>query len=98
MRNPGSLEPDAREPRAHASALTRIGRGRQPATSASGAEVATDIHAQIDKALARRAQRESARIDVNVHDGVVRLTGTVDSLAEKRAACGVAWAAKGVRL
>jgi osmotically-inducible protein OsmY len=62
-----------------------------------GAEVATDIHAQIDKALARRAQRESARIDVNVHDGVVRLTGTVDSLAEKRAACGVAWAAKGVR-
>jgi osmotically-inducible protein OsmY len=62
-----------------------------------GAEVATDIHTQIAKALARRAQRESARVNVNVHDGVVRLTGTVDSLAEKRAACGVAWAAKGVR-
>lgn len=62
-----------------------------------GAEVATDIHTQIAGALARRAQRESARVNVNVHDGVVRLTGTVDSLAEKRAACGVAWAAKGVR-
>ncbi|WP_179713851.1 BON domain-containing protein [Paraburkholderia bryophila] len=62
-----------------------------------GAEVAADIHTQIARALARRAQRESARVDVNVHDGVVRLTGTFDSLAEKRAACGVAWAAKGVR-
>jgi osmotically-inducible protein OsmY len=62
-----------------------------------GAEVATDIHTQIAKALARRAQRESTRVNVDVHDGVVRLTGTVDSLAEKRAACGVAWAAKGVR-
>jgi osmotically-inducible protein OsmY len=62
-----------------------------------GAEVAIDIRTQIGKALARRAQRESARVNVNVHDGVVRLTGTVDSLAEKRAACGVAWAAKGVR-
>lgn len=62
-----------------------------------GDEVATDIHTQIATALARRAQRESARVNVNVHDGVVRLTGTVDSLAEKRAACGVAWAAKGVR-
>jgi len=62
-----------------------------------GDEVATDIHAQITSALARRAQRESARVNVEVHDGVVRLTGTVDSLAEKRAACGVAWAAKGVR-
>lgn len=62
-----------------------------------GDEVATDIHAQIVRALARRAQRESARVQVDAHDGVVRLTGTVDSLAEKRAACGVAWAAKGVR-
>lgn len=62
-----------------------------------GAEVANDIHTQLTQALARRAQRESARINVEVHDGVVRLTGTVGSLAEKRAACGVAWAAKGVR-
>jgi len=60
-------------------------------------EVAANIHAQIAEALARRSRRESARIAVEVHDGVVRLTGIVDSLAEKRAACGVAWAAKGVR-
>lgn len=60
-------------------------------------EVAADIHIQIAEALARRSRRESARITVDEHDGVVRLTGTVDSLAEKRAACGVAWAAKGVR-
>jgi osmotically-inducible protein OsmY len=51
----------------------------------------------ICKALAQQAQRESARVNVNVHDGVVRLTGTVNSLAERRAACGVAWASKGVR-
>jgi osmotically-inducible protein OsmY len=62
-----------------------------------GAEVATDIRTQICKALAQQAQRESARVTVNVHDGVVRLTGTVNSLAERRAACGVAWASKGVR-
>jgi len=59
--------------------------------------VAADVGTQISAALARRAQREFAGIAIDVHDGVVTLTGTVSSLAEKRAACGAAWSAKGVQ-
>jgi osmotically-inducible protein OsmY len=60
-------------------------------------EVAANVGTQISAALARRAQREFAGIAIQVHDGVVTLTGTVSSLAEKRAACGAAWSAKGVQ-
>ncbi len=60
-------------------------------------QTAADVGAQIAAALARRAQRESSAISVEATDGVVTLTGTVDSLAEKRAACGAAWSVKGVR-
>lgn len=60
-------------------------------------QTAADVGAQIAAALARRAQRESSAISVEAADGVVTLTGTVDSLAEKRAACGAAWSVKGVR-
>ncbi|CAN0626185.1 hyperosmotically inducible periplasmic protein [Burkholderia multivorans] len=59
-------------------------------------QTAADVGAQIAAALARRAQRESSAISVDAADGVVTLTGTVDSLAEKRAACGAAWSVKGV--
>jgi osmotically-inducible protein OsmY len=56
-----------------------------------------DVSRQIAEALQRRSRHESAGISVDVHDGVVRLTGTVDSLLDKRVACGVAWGTKGVR-
>ncbi|KWK49265.1 OsmY domain-containing protein [Burkholderia stagnalis] len=61
------------------------------------AHTASDVGAQISAAFARRAQRESAAISVDAADGVVTLTGTVDTLAERRAACGAAWSVKGVR-
>ncbi|WP_174907419.1 BON domain-containing protein [Burkholderia diffusa] len=56
-----------------------------------------DVGARIAEALARRAQRETAGISIDATDGIVTLTGTVASLAEKRAACGAAGAVKGVR-
>lgn len=61
------------------------------------AHTAQDICAEIEDALARRAQRKGAAISIEVANGVVTLTGTVDSMAEKRAACGAAWSVKGVR-
>jgi osmotically-inducible protein OsmY len=59
--------------------------------------LAADISKEIADALRRRSQHEQAGISVDVRDGVVRLTGVVDSLLDKRVACGVAWATKGVR-
>lgn len=56
-----------------------------------------DVGARIAEALARRAQRETAGISIDATDGIVTLTGTVASLAEKRAACGAAGSVKGVR-
>ncbi|AOJ76779.1 BON domain-containing protein [Burkholderia ubonensis] len=61
------------------------------------AHTASDVGAQIAAAFARRAQRESAAISVDAVDGVVTLSGTVDSLADRRAACGAAGAVRGVR-
>lgn len=51
----------------------------------------------ISAALARRAQREFAGIHVSVQDGVATLSGKVSSLRDRRAACGAAWATRGVR-
>lgn len=59
--------------------------------------VAADVSKQVADALQRRSRHESGGISVDVHDGVVRLTGVVDSLLDKRVACGVAWGTKGVR-
>ncbi|KVD95504.1 OsmY domain-containing protein [Burkholderia stagnalis] len=57
----------------------------------------SDVGEHIAAALACRAQRESAAISVDAEEGVVTLTRVVDSLAEKRVACGAAWSIKGVR-
>jgi osmotically-inducible protein OsmY len=59
--------------------------------------LAADVSRQIADALQRRARHESGDISVDAHDGVVRLTGVVDSILDKRVACGVAWGTKGVR-
>ncbi|KWF23739.1 BON domain-containing protein [Burkholderia pseudomultivorans] len=56
-----------------------------------------DVGTRIAEALARRAQRESAGISIDAADGIVTLTGTVASLAERRAACGAAGSVRGVR-
>jgi len=56
-----------------------------------------DVGARVAEALARRARRESAGISIDAADGIVTLTGTVASLAEKRAACGAAGSVRGVR-
>lgn len=56
-----------------------------------------DIKAKIQGALKRRARADARRMQIEVRDGVVTLSGSVHSLAEKRAAEGVAWATRGVR-
>jgi osmotically-inducible protein OsmY len=58
---------------------------------------AEDVQAAIEEALERRAEREAHRIKVELHDGEVKLSGAVDSWAEKRAILGVVSHAPGVR-
>jgi osmotically-inducible protein OsmY len=55
------------------------------------------VRQSIEEALARRAQRESDRITFDVRGGLVRINGTVRSLAERRAVVDAATAASGVR-
>ncbi|MBL0944284.1 MAG: BON domain-containing protein [Hydrogenophaga sp.] len=55
-----------------------------------------EILLEISSALERHADREARRISIDVDGGVVTLRGTVDSLADRRAAVGTAYAAKGV--
>jgi len=55
-----------------------------------------ELKQDIAAAFARHAQREASRIAIDVEDGVITLTGEVDSLAEHDAAIGTAYAAKGV--
>ncbi|MBL0944063.1 MAG: BON domain-containing protein [Hydrogenophaga sp.] len=50
----------------------------------------------IASALERHARREAQRIAVDVQGGVVTLSGTVQSLADRQAAVGTAYAAQGV--
>lgn len=56
-----------------------------------------EIRSKIEAALKRRAQSEASRLQIDVRAGIVTLSGTVGSLAERRAAEGVAWHTRGVR-
>ena len=58
---------------------------------------AEDLRKAIEDVLARRAERHARRIDVDICDGVVTLSGPVDSLAERRALVGAARITPGVR-
>ncbi|WP_423199708.1 MULTISPECIES: BON domain-containing protein [unclassified Cupriavidus] len=58
--------------------------------------VPEEVEGKIESALRRHAQREAHHISVKASAGVVTLEGTVDSLAERRAAVGAAWSAPGV--
>lgn len=63
------------------------------AKSASAAQ----IKQQIDQALERQAERETKRINVDVRDGVVTITGTLRSWGEKNAIERAALYTSGVR-
>ena len=52
---------------------------------------------QIRKAMERHAEREAKHINVTVHDGIVTLSGHVDSSAERAVARGAAWMVPGVK-
>jgi osmotically-inducible protein OsmY len=58
---------------------------------------AEDVRDAIEEALERRAEREARHINVEVHDGAVKLSGRVRSWAEKRAVLGIVSHAPGVR-
>jgi osmotically-inducible protein OsmY len=55
------------------------------------------LHATITQALARRAEREAERVEVDVDGDTVVLTGNVASWTERRAVVGAARGTPGVR-
>jgi osmotically-inducible protein OsmY len=57
----------------------------------------SDVRESIEAALERQAEREARRIDLEVRDGRVSLTGVVHSWAEKEAVIGAAKGTPGVR-
>jgi osmotically-inducible protein OsmY len=59
--------------------------------------VTGDVHKAIEQALERRAEREAKRIRVDVRDGIVTLTGSVHSWAERKSVVAAARFTPGVR-
>jgi osmotically-inducible protein OsmY len=64
---------------------------KPPATEAK------DIRTSIEAALERRAAREARRINLEIHEGHVILSGVVHSWAERRSVVGAAKKTPGVR-
>jgi osmotically-inducible protein OsmY len=58
---------------------------------------AADLQGSIEEALERQAEREAKRINMEIHDGRVKLSGTVHSWAERDAVIGAARGTRGVR-
>lgn len=58
--------------------------------------VESDVSQSIKEALERRADRTASHIIVDAKDGVVSLTGSVPSFADRRAAETAAWSIPGV--
>jgi osmotically-inducible protein OsmY len=56
-----------------------------------------DVRTAIQEALERQAERSAGRVQLEVNDGRVSLSGVVHSWAEKRAAIGAAIGTPGVR-
>jgi osmotically-inducible protein OsmY len=56
-----------------------------------------DVRKAIEQALERRAEREAKRIQVDVRDGTVTLTGSVHSWAERKSVLAAARFTPGVR-
>lgn len=54
-----------------------------------------DVGEQISRVLLRHAEREAKHIGIEVHDGVVTLSGTVGTYGEREAARGAVWSAPG---
>lgn len=65
---------------------------RHPRTAPCG-----DVRQAIHDALERRAARESHRVSVDNHDGIVTLSGSCCTWAEKKAIVGAARGTRGVR-
>lgn len=59
--------------------------------------VTEDVSKAIEQALERRAEREAKRIRVDVRDGLVTLTGSVRSWAERKSVVAAARFTPGVR-
>jgi osmotically-inducible protein OsmY len=59
--------------------------------------VTEDVHKAIEQALERRAEREAKRIRVDVRDGIVTLTGSVHSWAERKSVVAAARFTPGVQ-
>jgi osmotically-inducible protein OsmY len=73
-------------------------RGVHNQITVSAAKIKTaDVRQIIEDALERRAEREAERIQVQVDDGSVTLSGRVRSWAEKRAIMGAVSHAPGVQ-
>jgi osmotically-inducible protein OsmY len=56
-----------------------------------------DVRKAIEQALERRAEREAQRIQVDVRDGTVTLTGSVHSWAERKSVVSAVRFTPGVR-
>ncbi|SMF99936.1 BON domain-containing protein [Burkholderia singularis] len=62
-----------------------------------GSVDAEAIGENVKRAMLRHAAREATHIGVDVRDGMVTLSGKVDSYAEREVARGAAWSVRGVR-